>query len=181
MRAVSGLRESLIATLVMAVTSTAADAFWAAAISEHRMLYGLTHGALLLAVMGAVIACATGCRRTGFAALAGLLIGVLAAAAFYLLSPLVGFVAAMVIAWMGLWIAFAFVGNGVARDSETASRTLTRGAIAAVVAGLAFWMVSDIWLGAHDPGPLYWRNLVSWCVAFFPGFAALLLQRTGDR
>ena len=91
MRAVSGLRESLIATLVMAVTSTAADAFWAAAISEHRMLYGLTHGALLLAVMGAVIACATGCRRTGFAALAGLLIGVLAAAAFYLLSPLVRF------------------------------------------------------------------------------------------
>ena len=57
----------------------------------------------------------------------------------------------------------------------------TRGAIAAVVAGLAFWMISDIWLGAYDPGPLYWRNLASWCVAFFPGFTALLLQRTGDR
>lgn len=174
----TGLRESLAATVVMAATSTFADAFWAAAIPEHRAVYGLVHGGLLLAVMGLVVAWATGGGRNSFAALAGLLVGVLAAALFYVLFPLVG-VIAMVVAWMALWVAFAFVGNTAGSAAETTSRTVTRGVLAALIAGLGFWMISDIWLGAHDPGALYWRSFLYWCVAFLPGFAALVLWRNG--
>ncbi len=176
MGAIRGLRESLIATVVMAAASTFADAFWAAAISEHRALYGLVHGGLLLAVMGLVIAWATGGGRNGFAALAGLLVGVLSAALFYLLFPVIG-VTAMVVAWMALWVALAVVGNIAGGSGESGSRTVTRGVLAALLAGLGFWVISDIWLGAHDPGPVYWRSFVYWCVAFLPGFAALLLWR----
>lgn len=176
MGVINGLRESLVATAVMAATSTFADAFWAAAIPEHRASYGLAHGGLLLAVMGLVVARATGGERNGFAALAGLLIGVLAAALFYLLFPVIG-VAAMVVAWMALWVALAFVGNTAGGGAETGSRTVARGALAALLAGLGFWMISDIWLGAHDPGLLYWRSFAYWCVAFLPGFVALLLWR----
>ncbi len=179
MSAVNGLRETLVATLVMAATSAFADAFWAAAVPEHKALYGLIHGGLLLAVMGLVIARATGGSRNGFAALAGLLVGVLAAALFYLLFPVIG-VIAMVVAWMALWVALAFVGNTASSRAETGSRTVTRGVLAALTAGLGFWMISDIWLGAHTPGPLYWRNFAYWCVAFVPGFAALLLWRDRD-
>ncbi|HJO03837.1 MAG TPA: hypothetical protein QGG47_07675 [Acidobacteriota bacterium] len=175
MSAASGLRKSLFATVAMAVTSTVADAFWAAAIPEHRALYGLVHGGLLLAVMGLVIAWATGGRRSALAALGGLLIGVVSAAFFYLLFPVIG-VTAMVVAWMTLWVAFAFVGSA-AGGSETSSRTVTRGVLAALFSGIGFWLISDIWLGAHDPGAMYWRNFVYWCVAFLPGFAALLLWR----
>ncbi len=179
MNAVNGLRESLVATLIMAATSTFADAFWAAAISEHRAVYGLAHGGLLLAVMGLVIGRATGGGRNGFAAMAGLLVGVVSAALFYLLFPVIG-VTAMLVAWMTLWVAFAFVGNTAGNTVETASRTVTRGVLAALLAGLGFWMISGIWAPGHDPGTMYWRNFAYWCVAFLPGFAALLLWRHGD-
>ncbi len=179
MGAISGLRESLIATAAMAATSTFADAFWAAAILEHRAFYGLVHGGLLLAVMGLVLSRAMGGGRSGFAALAGLLVGVLSAALFYLLFPVIG-VSAMLVAWMGLWVALALVGNASGGGAETSSRTVTRGVLAALLAGLGFWLISDIWLGTHEPGPLYWRSFVYWCVAFLPGFAALLLWRERD-
>jgi len=42
-------------------------------------------------------------------------------------------------------------------------------------------VISGIWLGPHDPGPLYWRNFAAWCVAFAPGFLALLGGRTEPR
>ena len=175
MSAMSRLRETLVASILMAVTSTFADAFWAAVIPEHRASYGLIHGGLLLAVMGSVIGWAMGAGRSAFAVSAGLLIGVLSAAFFYLLFPVIG-VTAMVVAWMTLWVAFAFVGNA-AGGSETNSRTVARGLLAALLAGVGFWLISGIWLGPHDPGAMYWRNFVYWCVAYLPGFAALLLWR----
>lgn len=163
-------------TLAMALISTLADAFWAAAIPEHRASYGLAHGGLVLAALGAVLGWAVGARRRGLAAGGGLLIGVVAAALFYLLYGVVGPIA-MVIAWMLLWVAFAILTDAVAAEPERGSQTLARGLAAAVLAGAGFWLISGIWLGPHDPGPLYWRNFLSWCVAFGPGFTALLVGR----
>lgn len=171
-----GLRQVLIGSLVMALTSAVADAFWAAALPEHRTVYGLVHGGIVLGVLGFVLARLGGARRPALGALAGVLIGVGAAALFYVLYVLVGNVA-IILSWMALWLAFAMLNEALASDSETISRAITRGAVAAVASGLAFWLVSGMWLGPHDPGPLYVRNVVYWFVAFLPGFAALLVGR----
>lgn len=178
----SGIRATVVGTVVMALVSTFADALWAAAIPEHRATYGIVHGAIVLSVLGLTLAGLVGARPRLAGALAGLLIGAIAAAAFYVLYPLVG-VVAMLLAWMGLWLAFAFLVDALAppRATERLSRTVARAVAAAVLSGLAFWAISGIWLGPWDPGPLYLANLASWCVAFLPGFGSLLLGRPGVR
>lgn len=177
MKATTGLRAAYIGTVVMALVSAFADAFWAAAIPEHRAFYGIVHGGLVLTVMGAMLGKLGGQGRVPLAALAGLLIGVLAGASFYLLYPLVG-VPALVVAWMFLWLAFAFLNNALWSPAESHGRTVVRGVTAALLGGIAYWLISGIWLGPHDPGPFYYRNFAAWCVAFLPGFVSLLLGRT---
>jgi len=176
MSRVKGLQAVVFATVVMAVTSTFADALWAAAAPQQRAVYGVVHGGLVLAVFGLTLGWLGGARRAALGAVAGLMIGVLSAALFYVLYPVVG-VAAILVAWMVLWLAFAFLGNAVAARRELPTRTVARGLAGLVLAGIGFWAISGIWLGAHDPGLLYHRNLAAWCVAFAPGFAALLIGR----
>lgn len=160
----------------MALTSAFADAFWAAAIPEHRTIYGLVHGALVLGMLGYVLARLGGAGRRLLAALAGMLIGLGAGAFFYVAFALIGS-PALVLAWMALWLAFAFLDEAIFPAHETKSRALTRGVVAAMASGLAFWLVSGMWIGEHDPGVLYSRNVAYWFVAFLPGFAALLVGR----
>lgn len=177
---VPGLRQTLIAAAIMAVVSAFADAFWAAALPEHRAVYGVVHGALLLGAMGAVLAALVASGRVFLGAVGGLLIGVVAAATFYVLYGVVG-VLAMVIAWAGLWLAFAGLAGSLATVQEPTGRTVMRAAVAAMLSALAFWAISDIWLGEWTTGPLYVWNAAAWFVAFLPGFAALLLYRPGAR
>lgn len=172
----NGIRSALIGASIMALTSAFADAFWAAAIPEHRTIYGLVHGAIVLGMLGYVLARLGEARRPLLAAVAGMLIGLGAAALFYIAFALLGS-PALVIAWMALWLAFAFLNEAIFPARETGSRALTRGVVAAVASGLAFWLVSGMWIGEHDPGPLYTRNVAYWFLAFLPGFAALLLGR----
>jgi hypothetical protein len=174
-----GLRGALVGTVIMALVSAFADAFWAAALPEHRTIYGLVHGAIVLGVLGFVLARLGKSRRAPLAGAGGVLVGVFAAALFYLLYGPIGNLA-LLIAWMALWVAFAFLNDLAVPASETGSRTVTRGLVAAVASGIAFWMVSGMWLGPHDPGPLYVRNALNWAVAFLPGFLALLLWRPRD-
>lgn len=180
MRDLRGLRQVVIGTVIMALVSTLADAFWAAALPEQRAVYGLVHGGIIVGVMGWILAKLGASSRKTLAALSGLLIGVLAAALFYVLYPVIG-VAAMLISWMALWLAFAFLANAVVVPAEPPRQAVLRGIGAAVFSGAGFWLISGIWLGPHDPGFLYSRNLVAWCIAFLPGFAALLLGRASGK
>ncbi len=170
------VRAIVIGTILMAAVSTFADAFWAAALPEHKTIYGLVHGGIVLGVLGVVLAWLSGGDKPARWGLVSIMVGVFAAAIFYGLYPFVG-VAAMVVAWMGLWLAFAAVTERAASRSEGTARMMLRGVLAAIMAGLGFWFISGIWLGPHDPGLLYWRNFVAWCVAFAPGFLALLAGR----
>jgi hypothetical protein len=59
-------------------------------------------------------------------------------------------------------------------------RATIRGLGAAVLSGLAFYLISGIWT-RHDPGgPNYAWNLVAWSFAFFPGFAVLFSSRPSN-
>jgi len=181
MNQVPGLQQTIIGAFAMAVVSALADAFWAAALPEHRTIYGLVHGAIVLGVLGFVLARLANARRPAIAGLGGVLVGVLVAGLFYVLYALLGN-PALILAWMALWIAFAFLTDLSAPAKETGSRTLTRGMAAAVLSAIPFFVLvaGAMWLGSHDPGPLYVRNVAYWAIAFLPGFAALLLWRPRD-
>ena len=69
----------------------------------------------------------------------------------------------------------AFVNRWIRGAKESLAITLGRGVAAALLTGIAFWAISGIWLDGSTRNPDYLRNFVSWFIAFFPGFACLLL------
>jgi hypothetical protein len=163
----------LVASLAIAGVSTLGDFIWATWITSHRSIYGLAHGALLFCAIGIVLGVFAG--RPGTGAAAGIVVGGAAASTFYLLAPMAGF-STMFIVWAGVWMALAFVyarlcGRRVDRV------VFVRGAIAAAASGLAFYLISGIW---RPFGPDRWDyaiHFAAWTIAYFPGFAALILGK----
>jgi hypothetical protein len=163
------LRAAVGAALFLGVVMTFGDYVWATWHVRHKVVYGLVHGALMCLCIGAVIGART--RRAGAGALAGLPIGVAAAAAFYLLAPMLR-MAAMLPAWMLFWILFALLQQRLGR-AESVMRAVTRGGVAAVLSGAAFYAISGIWTRPAPGGPNYLVHFVSWSFAFLPGFLTL--------
>jgi hypothetical protein len=119
--------------------------------------------------LGIAIGVYTG--RTVPATLAGPVIGVIAAGAFYLLAPWLR-MTAMFPAWMLFWILFALLQQQL-REGERIGSAAARGAVAAVVSGLAFYTISGIWTGASHDAPVLAVRFGAWSFAFLPGFLAL--------
>ncbi len=182
MRRISGWTAAAAAAIALAVVSTLADLVWALWIPTHRAVFGLVHGALLFMLLGVVLGVLAARARPECntaatvlrAATAELFVGLLGAATFYALFGVLGW-AAMFVAWMWVWMLTAFVHRSARGATEGLEPTLARGAAAALLSGVAFWAISDIWLGGSTRDPNYAVNLASWFVAFFPGFACLLL------
>lgn len=163
----------LAGALLLGGLSTLFDFAWARLALPHRAVFGLAHGTLLLLALGLYLGALRG--RPGRGAAAGALVGLLAAASFYALAPLLGY-AAMFASWMALWVGFALVDARLA-GAASARAVLGRGLLAAAGSGLAFWAIADIWLKPQPGGPSYAWNLACWTFAFLPGFAALLVGR----
>jgi len=163
------LRAALGAALLLGAVMTFGDYVWARWNVQHKMAYGLAHGAVMCLCIGAVIGART--RRVAAGAAAGPVIGVVAAGAFYLLAPVMG-MRAMLPAWMLFWILFALLQQRML-SAETVPRALARGAVAAVLSGAAFYAISGIWTSHAPGGPDYPLNMVSWSFAFLPGFLTL--------
>ena len=149
------------------------------------MLYGVLHGMAIFLVIGLFLGTRTGAPVLG--SIAGIVAGAGAAGSFYLLAPIIGY-SAMFVAWMLVWIALGFISLGLTiradrrRGDRFASATagrllvegLSRGAIAAMASGAAFYAVSGMWFPFNPMGWDYAVHFVSWMVAFLPGFIALL-------
>lgn len=157
------------AAFTLAVAMTVGDMLWAGLSLRHRVVSGVSHGALMCLLIGAFIGWRTQRALAGMAA--GLPIGVLAAGVFYVLAPWLRYYA-MFPAWMFFWICFALLRKQLARDASWAA-AIVRGLVAAIVSGLAFYMISGIWTRPPSGGPNYLFNLGAWFVAFLPGFVAL--------
>jgi hypothetical protein len=157
----------------MAAVSTFGDFVWATIVPGHQMVYGLVHGAVLLACIGLWLGVPAG--RPGAGTLGGLAIGVVSAGGFYLLAPLLGY-AAMFPMWMLLWVLFAYLHARLLGERDIRGAAW-RGLVAAAASGLAFYAISGIWLDPSPGGPNYPWHVVAWTLAFFPGFAALLATR----
>jgi hypothetical protein len=178
-----GLAETIAATLAIAALSTAGDFIWATWISAARGVYGFIHGALLFLAIGLFLGRLAGHAAAG--AIAGACVGALAAGLYYLLAPMLGFTA-MIVAWMAVWLGLAVVyGRLSAQRMDAGTRhdihinlgaVVSRGLCAAIASGLGFYAISGIWRPFNPQGWDYLTHFGAWTVAYFPGFAALLLR-----
>ena|SRR5688500_9183200 len=166
--------HAVLAALLLAAVSTFGDFVWANWQVRHRMVYGLAHGAAMCLCIGAVIGARTG--RFGAGTAAGPVVGLLAAGTFYLLAPMLGYYA-MFPAWMLFWFCFSILQARLSGDRRLGA-ALTRGLVAALLSGLAFYLVSDMWTRPPRGGPDYPVFFLKWTFAFLPGFFALFFARS---
>lgn len=163
------MKNALISAVVLGAVATAGDWIWATFLSQHLMVAGLVHGALLCLAMGATIGRPVG--RGGTGAAAGVGIGLAAATLFYLLEPLVGD-AAMFVAWFSLWVLLAVLYHRLANGTSL-RLAITRGIIAGFASGLAFYLISGMWTDWNPRAINYLDHFARWTFAFAPGFFAL--------
>ena len=175
----NGILRALVAALILAALSTLADFLWAHYAIKHRMFAGILHGALLCLCLGAVLGYGGKTAQTILlGALGGLAIGILSAGGYYLMRPFIRS-DAVIVAWMELWILAALLHRLVGAISENLKLTLLRGILAAATSGLAF-LILGIWTRHALGGPHYPYKLLSWTIAFLPGFLALFVTRKTD-
>lgn len=160
--------DAIVAAVALGALSTLGDFVWEVLRLRHRMYYGIAHGAVICLAIGAFIGWRAGRGRAGL--LAGPIVGVVAAAMFYVLAPWLRY-SAMFPAWMFFWICFAALQARLMGTPLSAA--LARGIIAALLSGAAFYAISGIWTRPPSGGPNYAWNFVAWSFAFLPGFAAL--------
>jgi hypothetical protein len=163
---------ALVGALLLGALNTFGDFLWARFVSSHRASLGLAHGTLLLLALGLYLGVLR--KRPAAGALGGAGVGLLAAASFYALAPLLGY-SAMFVSWMALWLGFAFLDARL-RGGVPSREWLVRGGLAAVGSGLAFYAVSGIWTRPEPGGPRYAYNFLCWTLAFLPGFMALVAR-----
>jgi len=167
----AGVRAAIVGAVLIAAVSTLGDFIWAGFGLRHRPAYGLAHGTLLFLCIGLYLGVTA--RRPALGAFAGALIGFAAAGSFYLLAPLAGY-SVMFLVWFGLWIALGAF-NGWLNGQIKLGGAFVRGIIAAVLSGLAFYLVSGIWLPFDPKGWDYLAHFGAWTLAYLPGFAALFI------
>lgn len=162
------MTHALIGALVLAAISTAGDFVWANWRVRHLAVYGVIHGVVMFLAAGYILGARDGRGVAG--AIGGVIAGVTGALSFYALRPLLGY-SAMFLSWIVVWVVLGAALTG--RPSRTG---VTRGVVAALLSGAAFYLVSGMWMPFNPSGPLdYAEHFVRWTIAFLPGFAALLL------
>ena len=171
-----GLTHAIVAAVLLAGVMTMGDFIWSVLEVRHKVLHGIVHGAAMCLVLGLVIGWRT--RQIAAGAIAGPIIGVVAALSFYALVPWMRYWA-MLPAWMLFWLLFAILQQRLGRD-ESMSVALRRGIAAALLSGAAFYAISGIWMNP-PPTPRYGVNFASWVFAFFPGFMALFIGERARR
>ena len=168
----SHLLHAIVGALALAAVSTLGDFIWANWRVRHLMLYGIVHGMAIFLAVGTVLGVRHGKGTAG--AVLGVVAGAAAAASFYVLRPLLGY-GAMFASWILVWVALGVIN---ARLSGRAPITAgaARGVAAALLSGAAFYAVSGMWAPFDPRGPAdYAEHFARWTLAFFPGFAALLI------
>lgn len=177
------LKDIAISAIALGAISTLADWIWEHYLEDGALLPAIVHGVAIFIVLALVLGRSARTRNATTKLLASLpLVGLLLAAAFYPLAAITGYLTALILSWLAMWLALAILQSWASGRMETPSVICLRAAIAAVGSGLAFWTISGIWT---DPpaDPDYALRLLAWIWAFLPGFVGLLapLGRVGDK
>jgi thiamine transporter ThiT len=167
------MRKVLLGVLLIAAVSTLGDFIWAGLHLRHGPLYGLSHGTLLFLCIGLYLGALA--KQPYVGALAGAVIGLLAAGSYYVLAPIAGY-SVMFAIWAFVWLALAVLAGRILRkpNRQTWNEVLARGVAAAIGCGVGFYLISGIWRPFNPKGWDYAVHFLSWTVAYLPGFAALI-------
>jgi hypothetical protein len=170
------IRSALVGALSIAALSTLGDFVWAGLRLQHRVIFGLSHGALLFLAIGAYLGFLD--RQPARGALAGAAIGLAAAGTFYLLAPIAGY-GVMFLVWAFIWCALAVLRRALSSAAHrwTWRETLIRAGVAMIGSGVGFYLISGIWRPFDPAGWDYAVHFLSWTFAYLPGFVALLGRR----
>ena len=174
----------VVGILGVALVATLADYTWYTLGVRHSMTTGIIHGAVLLTAVGAVLGLDAGRVVKGLPI--GALAGVGGALTYYLLIALVDrrtYGSAIPASWVALWLIVAVLDGRWLRAPERRPwRAIAiRGALAAVLSGVAFFMVMNtLWGRPPATGRNYAVQFAAWVVAWAPGLLALTLGRSSS-
>lgn len=157
----------------MAAVTTAGDYAWFEFGIRHHPATGILHGIVLMGTLGAILGWQR--RRIGMGVVGGVVAGAAGAVMFYALWRLLGW-GAMFAAWSAVWLGLAAFDHYVL-SARRGARWVARGLAAAVLGGIAFYMISGVWT-AHAENPNYGWHFFAWFIAWWPGLAALTFGRT---
>ena len=166
------MHPSLIGALLLAAVTTAGDYAWFEFGIRHNPVSGVLHGIVMMGSLGAVLGWQA--RRLGLGIVGGIVAGVAGALMFYALWRVLGW-GAMFASWSAIWLGLAAFDHYVLWK-HSGSSWIARGLAAAILGGIAFYMVSGVWT-AHGDDPNYGWHFVSWFIAWWPGLAALTFGR----
>ena len=171
----------VVGILGVALVATLADYTWYTLHVRHSMVTGIIHGAVLLTAVGAVLGFHAGRMVKGLPI--GALAGIGGALTYYLLVALVDrrtYGSAIPASWVALWLIVAVLDGRWLRAPERRPwrGIAIRGALAAVLSGVAFFMVMNtLWGRPPATGRNYAVQFAAWAVAWAPGLLALTLGR----
>ncbi len=167
---------SLARPVFVALVATLGDYIWFEFGVRHTAINGVIHGAVLLLAVGMVLGQQRGEIIRG--SIGGILAGVAGALAFYAVSNAMGYLGALVAAWVFMWIVLAAVSAWLHGRLLRLGEWIVPGLMAAAGSGVAFYLVSGIWT---DPVRGQTRNylwhLAAWTIAWAPGIIALTWPR----
>lgn len=170
-----------IGILFVAAVATAGDYLWYTYGVRHSVVAGLVHGAALLTAVGAVLGVSAG--RVARGVPLGTLAGMGGAVAYYVLIAVFGggtYGAAIPAAWVLMWLMLAALDGRWLRAPAVRgwSEIAARGVAAAVLGGLAFYLVMrTLWGRPPDGGRNYLLQFAAWAFAWTPGLLALTWPR----
>jgi len=183
------MMKTIAGIAVIAGAATLGDFIWYTVGVRHTMVAGLLHGALLLAVLGAVLGANSGRLVKGLPI--GALAGIGGALSYYALVVVMDrrtYGTAIPTAWVIMWLLLAALDGRWLRapDRRPWMDVAIRGVIAAVVGGVAFALVRNVlWGRPPVEGRNYLLQFAAWAFAWAPGLLALTWQQrragTADR
>ena len=160
----------------VALVATVGDYIWFEHGVRHTTTNGVLHGAALLLAVGLVLGQQTGEWIKGAAG--GVLAGVAGAMAFYAVARPLGYLGALIAAWVFMWIVLAWVSAWVRGYGADVPRWIGPGLLAAIGSGAAFYLVSGIWTDpVRGESRNYLWHLAAWTIAWAPGIIALTWAR----
>jgi hypothetical protein len=176
----------VVGILGVALVATLGDYTWYTMGVRHSLVTGIVHGAVLLTAVGAVLGLDAGRLMKGLPI--GTLSGVGGALIYYALVAVVDrrtYGTAIPAAWVGMWLIVALLDGRWLRAPQRRpwGEIAARGVLAAVVSGIAFYLVMNtLWGRPPATGRNYVVQFAAWVVAWAPGILALTLgRRAGER
>jgi len=169
----------VLGILGVALVATLTDYTWYTLHVRHSITAGVVDGAVMLTTVGAVLGLNAGRLWKGLPI--GALAGVSGALVYYLLVAFVDrrvYGSAIPAAWVALWLILAVLDGRWLRAPACRSwlSLAIRGVLAAVLSGVAFYLVMNtLWGRPPATGKNYFVQFAAWVIAWAPGLLALTL------